>query len=204
MEPKLPVWIWLRSHQVTGRAFSAYMLGWVGVVALCYIGLPAQLGPTPAASVELQVLGLVGLAAISSVPAIWLTDTMSWLGDVTARPLPLMRLVWGGAVAITHLTLAAVTIPLLPQGFVIWEGYFVVATLWLGVAMTTRIWWGATAGAVVPLGLAVLLTTTILPWKYNMIFNSGLSALRIAIALLFLAVTVGSLVCKPRDSSRGQ
>lgn len=196
--------VWAVSHGLRPSAVLTIVICWLVSALACYIGLPPLTPTTEPPRVDLQLFGLVALAATAGATSLLLHDHAPWMPATSPRPIVIIRAAWVALILLTTLLLGALTTLLLPDGLPAVSGYLSVALIWWTTAVLATTLAGQLAGLLTPLALAILATTKLVPWNLNLVFHPDLDQQRLATALAgaLVSATAYALLGSRRDRRR--
>lgn len=180
--------VWARAHGADRWHLLAIGFAWVASALLCHVGLPQLTRLGGPESRELQLAGMVALSVTAGMTSLLSHDHLAWMAGPAPRRQFGPRAVWLLLVLVGTLAVALLSAPLLPAGLALWNGFLAVGLLWWSLAFFGVVLAGRMAGMLLPLGLAFLASSKIIPWQWNVIFNPNLTEFRLIAAVCSVIV----------------
>ncbi|WP_125777519.1 hypothetical protein [Antribacter gilvus] len=177
------VTVWALGHGVSVRQVASMVVLWFATALSCHVALPRIAPGIEQPSVDLQLFGIVALAATGGATSLLFHDGIAWLSSTAPGRLWIARAAWGCAVLAGTVVLALASVPFLPAGLPVDSAYLAVGAIWWSVSLTAVAAVGRLAGLLGPLVLAVVATTKVVPWQWNIVVHPDHGATRVAVAV---------------------
>lgn len=187
-----PLAVWAISHSLTPASIAIIVAGWLLSALTCHLALPRIAPSTEPQAVDLQLFGLVALAATAGATSLFFHDSTPWLPASSPRHIGLIRACWAGLLLLGTLSAGLLSTLLIPTGLPRLSGYLAVGLLWWAIAVMAVVAGGQLAGLLAPLALAVVFTNKVVPWELNLVFQPNLDAARLVAGSLGVVVAVAS------------
>ena len=181
--------IWTDCHGVNLRWIIIVISAWVAAAALTHVGLPRIDPQAIIQPVNLQQVGVVGLAGVAGAMSISLHQESAWLSAIGVRSMTRLRSLWFLTLTGSVLILGFVTSLVIPAGVPRFSGYLAIAVIWWAIATLATVIGGQIPGLLAPVIVAVLATVKVVPWHANLIFRPELANVRFAAAIVGIIVT---------------
>lgn len=187
-----PVAVWTVSHGLTPTSTAIVIASWLVSALTCHLALPRIAPTTEPQPVDLQLFGLVALAATAGATSLLFNDSSPWLSATSPRRIELIRAGWGCSVFLGTLAAGLLSTLLIPTGLPRLSGYLAVGLLWWAIAVIAVVAGGQLAGLLSPLALAVVFTNKVVPWELNLVFQPNLETARLIAGALGVMLAVAS------------
>lgn len=184
--------VWAISHSLTPTSTAIVIVGWLLSALTCHLALPRIAPTTEPQTVDLQLFGLVALAATAGATSLLFHDGAPWLPASSPRRIALVRAGWAGFILLGTLIAGLLSTLLVPTGLPRLSGYLAVGLLWWAVAVLAVVAGGQLAGLLSPLALAVVFTNKVVPWEVNLVFQPNLDTARLVAGSLGVLIAVAS------------
>lgn len=173
---------WAQLHHLDGKGALIFVVAWVICALLAGVGIPRANPSIIQPESDLFALGIVMLGALGGFLTRHLFPQARWLMATSSRSVSLLRLGWILAFYAFAGFSAYVSTFLLPDSLRA-SDFVSVAFIALSIGVVCAVLGGRYTGMLAPFILMTVFCTRLIPWRFNILFDSDHSDTRIVLAV---------------------